>query len=152
MEAILRAPLVTFLPRPMRDRFIAALLDVAQEDETQSGDVLFTLGERDSDEGIFVLQGAVKITRANGDVRFSEAPDILGELQLFSPGGARTATVETVYGGAVLRFSWHELGAQAKSIFNAAELSALRQAIRDCADSREKSFLTNLENRARPQS
>ena len=105
MAAVLKAPLVSFLPASMCDRFISALLDVAQEDETRSGDVLFTLGERNTDEGVFILEGAVKITRANGDVRYIEAPDILGELQLFTPGGERTATVETVYGGAVLRFS-----------------------------------------------
>ncbi len=148
--AIHETPLVGFLPESMRQRFADAVLDIAQSDEARSGDVLFTLGERNTDEGLFVLEGAVKVTRSNGEVRYLEAPDVLGEVQLFAPGAERTATVETVYGGAVLRFSWRELGAQAKSIFNADELSELRRAIRDSADSREKNLLTTLENRARP--
>jgi CRP-like cAMP-binding protein len=118
---------------------------VAQFDMTRSGDLLFKLGDRNTDEGLFILEGAVKVTRANGDVRFLEAPDVLGEVQLFAPGAERTATVEVVYGGAVLRFSWRELGAKAKSIFSAAELAELRRAIRESADAREKNLLKSLE-------
>lgn len=149
--AIRETPLVGFLPESMRAKFVEAVLDIAQSDESRSGDVLFTLGERNTDEGLFVLEGAVKVTRANGEVRYLEAPDVLGELQLFAPGAERTATVETVYGGTILRFSWHELGAHAKTVFNASELAELRRAIRDSADSREKHLLTSLESRARPK-
>jgi hypothetical protein len=140
-------PLVTFMPEEMRWRFVDAVLDVAQSDETRSGDVLFKLGDRNTDEGLFILEGAVKATRANGEARFLEAPDVLGEVQLFTPGAERTATVEVVYGGAVLRFSWRELGALAQSIFNAAELAELRRAIRESAHAREKDLLTTLEVR-----
>jgi len=135
----------------MRDRFVETVLDVSHADESRSGEVLFAIGERNTDEGIFVLEGAVKVTRANGEVRYLEAPDVLGEIQLFSPGGERTATVETVYGGTVLRFSWRQLGAESKSAFNATELAELRRAIHDTADAREKHLLKTLKGLSQPQ-
>ncbi len=144
------APLVTCLSEPMRDRFVDAVLEVSHLDDTRSGELLFKLGERNTDEGLFVLEGAVKVTRASGEVRFLEAPDVLGEVQLFAPGAERTATVEVVYGGAVLRFSWLELGAKAKSDFAPAELAELRRAIRESAEAREKNVLKSLENRPKP--
>lgn len=145
-----QAPLVAFLPKEMRDPFLDAVSDIAHADETQSGETLFKLGDRNTDEGLFILEGAVKVTRANGDVRYLLAPDVLGEVQLFAPGAERTATVEVVYGGAVMRFSWRELGAKAKSIYNAAELTELRRAIRESADAREKNLLKSLEIQPRP--
>jgi hypothetical protein len=149
-KAIIGTPLMGALPEGMRKAFVDAVLEVAQSTEARSGDVLFRLGERNTDEGLFIIEGAVKVTRANGEVRYLEAPEVLGEVQLFAPSSERTATVETVYGGAVLRFSWKELGAEAKKIFSPAEMSALRDAIRDSADAREKNLLTSLGNRPRP--
>jgi hypothetical protein len=149
-KALLESPLAMQLPEAMRRRFADSVLDVAQLDDARSGDVLFRLGERNTDEGLFILEGAVKVTRSNGEVLYLEAPDVLGEVQLFAPGAERTATVEIVYGGTILRFSWRELGAQTKTVFNADELAALREAIRDSASAREKNLLTSLEGRRRP--
>jgi len=139
--------LVSALPPRMRDRFVDLVLDVAQSTDARSGDVLFKLGEKNTDEGLFILEGAVKVTRANGDVRYLEAPEVLGEVQLFAPSAERTATVETVYGGAILRFSWKELAAQSKKIFSPAEMGVLRDAIRDSADARERNLLITLMQR-----
>ncbi len=150
LKSIQNTPLVGALPEEMRKRFADLILEVAQAGEAESGEVLFRLGEKNTDEGIFFLEGAVKVTRANGEVRYLEAPDVLGEVQLFAPSSERTATVETVYGGAVLRFSWRELSAEAKAVFSPAELAALREAIRDSADARERNLLTSLEKRRRP--
>lgn len=143
-KALGDTPLVSALSDRMRSRFVDLVLDVAQSTEARSGDVLFKLGEKNTDEGLFILEGAVKVTRANGEVRYLEAPEVLGEVQLFAPSAERTATVETVYGGAVLRFSWKELAAQAKKAFNPAEMGVLRDAIRDSADARERNLLVSL--------
>ena len=144
VKVLAETPLVNTLPHRMRDRFVELVLDVAQSTEARSGEVLFKLGEKNTDEGLFILEGAVKVTRSNGEVRFMEAPDVLGEVQLFAPSAERTATVETVYGGAILRFSWKELAAQSKKIFSPVEMNALRDAIRDSADARERNLLVTL--------
>ncbi len=149
-KAVLDSPLVGALPHAMRDKFVDLVLEVAQADETRSGDVLFRFGEKNTDEGLFILEGAVKVTRANGEVRYLEAPEVLGEVQLFAPSAERTATVEMVYGGALLRFSWKELGAHAKKAFSPAQMGVLRDAIRDSADARERNLLITLMASRRP--
>ncbi len=146
-KAILGTPLAAWLPETMRGRFVDAVLEVAQSDDVRAGEALFRIGEKNTDEGVFLLEGAVKVTRASGQTFFYEAPDVLGEVQLFSPSAERTATVEMAYSGTVLRFSWKELGAAAKEIFNEQELSTLREAIKDTAAAREKNLLTSLANR-----
>jgi len=149
-KALAETPLVTALPHRMRDRFVELVLEVAQSTEVRSGDVLFKLGEKNTDEGLFILEGAVKVTRANGEVRYLEAPEVLGEVQLFAPSSERTATVETVYGGAILRFSWKELAAHSKKAFSAVEMGVLRDAIRDSADARERNLLITLMASRKP--
>lgn len=146
-KAILDTPLAGRLSDTMRQRFVDAVLEVSQSDEARAGETLFRIGDKNTDEGVFFLEGAVKVTRASGQVLYFEAPDVLGEVQLFSPSAERTATVETVYGGTLLRFSWKELGAAAKAAFTAEELAALREAIRDTAAAREKNLLTSLASR-----
>ncbi len=143
-KTLAETPLVTALPDRMRSRFVSLVLGIAQSTEARSGDVLFRLGEKNTDEGLFILEGAVKVTRANGEVRYLEAPEVLGEVQLFAPSAERTATVETVYGGAILRFSWKELAAASKKAFSPVEMGVLRDAIRDSADARERNLLINL--------
>lgn len=149
-KAIVATPLVARLPETMRRRLVDLVMDIAQSDDAKAGEVLFRIGEKNTDEGVFFLEGAVKVTRASGQVLYFEAPDVLGEVQLFSPGAERTATVETVFGGTLMRFSWKELGAAAKAAFTAEELVLLREAIRDTAAAREKNLLTSLKKQPRP--
>jgi hypothetical protein len=149
-KTLAETSLVSSLPDRMRARFVGLVLELAQASDARSGDVLFTRGEKNTDEGLFVLEGAVKVTRANGEVRYLEAPDVLGEVQLFAPSAERTATVEVVYGGTVLRFSWKELAAASKKAFSPAEMGVLRDAIRDNADARERHLLINLMASRRP--
>ena len=146
-KTLAETPLVSALPDRMRTRLVDLVLDIAQSAEARSGDVLFRLGEKNTDEGLFILEGAVKVTRANGEVRYLEAPEVLGEVQLFASSAERTATVETVYGGAILRFSWKELAAGAKKAFSPVEMGVLRDAIRDSADARERNLLISLMTR-----
>ena len=77
----------------MRGRFVDLVLEVAQSSEARSGDVLFTLGEKNTDEGLFILEGAVKVTRANGEVRYLEAPEFVRYVKA-SGWSDETALVE----------------------------------------------------------
>ncbi len=70
-----------------------------------------------------------------------DAPDILGEVQLFTPQAERTATVEIVFGGPALTFCWRDLGAKAQAGFSPEELSQLREIIRHSAAIREPNVL-----------
>ncbi len=142
--------LVKLLPESMSERFIDMLLAVSEHGTIEPGQVLFKLGETNTDQGLLFLEGALKITRADGDVRYIESPDILGEVQLFTPQAERTATVEVVFGGPVLTFTWHDLGAAAQKEFDAGELAQLRELIKHTASMREKDILGPREGRDGP--
>ena len=106
-----------------------------------AGNTLFTLGESDTDRGCAVLDGLVKVTTSDGTSRHLEGPEILGEVQLFTPLAKRTATVQVVVGGTMLAFEWHELGKLAQDRFTKVELAALRDAISHSANLREDNLL-----------
>lgn len=138
--------LVQLLPEEMRDRFVLVVLSTAEEDEMRSGKTLFKIGEPDADRGCAILEGMVKVTTADGEVKHLEAPEILGEVQLFTPQAKRTATVHTVLGGPILIFRWQELGRLARQVFSQEELSTLRERISDLADMREKDLLHKIRS------
>lgn len=60
---------------------------------------------------------------------------------MFKPQAERTATVEVVFGGPVLMFTWHDLGAAAQKEFDAEELATLREIIMHSASVRERDIL-----------
>lgn len=133
----------------MRDRFIDMLLSVSEEDGVVAGQILFTIGETNVDQGCLILEGAVKVTLADHVVKYMEAPDLLGEVQLFMPQAKRTATVEVVFGGPILRFKWHDLGSLAKHEFSGDELEEFRDIVKHSATLREKNMLDSLDPRKR---
>ncbi len=137
--------LVSRLPEPMRDRFVELLLSVSSEGEVTPGEVLFRIGDTSNDQGCLYISGALKITRADGEVRYIDGPDIVGEVQLFTPQAARTATVEVVFGGPALYFEWQELGAEAQDIFTPEELAKLRETIKECARMREQRLVVSVK-------
>ncbi len=139
--------LVKLMTDSMSDRFIDVLLSVSEHSGITPGQVLFKIGETNTDQGLLFLEGALKITRSDGDVRYLESPDIMGEVQLFTPQAERTATVEVVFGGPVLKFTWHDLGAAAQKEFDAGELTELRELIKHTARMREKDILGPRETR-----
>ncbi len=139
--------LVKLMSDGISDRFIDVLLSVSERTAISPGQVLFKIGETDTDQGLLFLEGALKITRGDGDVRYLESPDIMGEVQLFTPQAERTATVEVVFGGPVLTFAWHDLGAAAQKEFDADELTELRELIKHTARTREKDILSPRETR-----
>ena len=138
---VLKTLLVRLLPDPMQKRFVELVLSVAERGEMSAGDVLFKQGDTNTDQGCLILEGAVKVTRADGEVRYLEGPDILGEVQLFTPQAERTATIEVVFGGTMLTFRWHDLGVKAQAEFSEEELSQLREIIRHSATMRERNIL-----------
>jgi hypothetical protein len=135
------SPLVKLLPDDMRGPFVGQLLERSGHETFASGATIYRRGDADTDLGCILLEGMVRVTLADGTQRYLEAPDILGEVQLFTPNAARTATVECVMGGPVLTFGWHDLGSYVRSTFTPEQLDTLRDCIRHSAKMREQNML-----------
>ena len=138
--------LVKLLPDPMQDRFIEILLSVSEQKQAETGATLFKLGDTNADQGCLLLEGMLKVTRGDGEVRYIEAPDIVGEVQLFKPQAERTATVDVVIGGSMLTFAWKAMAAAAKDVFSEDEMAALRDNIMHIASSRERDILQRKQD------
>ena len=133
--------LVKLLPPEMRGPFVGQLLDRAEHETYAAGAVVFRRGEAETDMGVIFLEGMVRITLADGQQRYLEAPEIMGEVQLFTLNAQRTATVECVIGGPVLEFGWHDLGAAIRKTFTPEQLDILRDCIEHSAQTREQNML-----------
>lgn len=141
--------LVKLLPGAIRPSFVDLLEEHGMPGKIAAGETVFTRGETNTDLGCIILDGVVKITLADGQVRYLEAPEILGEVQLFTPQAQRTATVESVTGNAVLTFEWHDLGAAVREAFSNDALQSLRDAIHESARMREQNLLDTLPDSAK---
>ena len=137
-ERILNTPLAQKLTEDMRARFAMMLLSISQTEEVSREQTLFKQGEKNEGTGCLILEGMVRIITETEDSKTIEAPDILGEVQLFTPEGTRTATVEVVVGGKILTFQWSDLAALAKQYYSAEEMETFRQVISDSAWTREQ--------------
>jgi len=137
-ERILATPLVKKLPDAMRKRFTTALLWISETEDATRTQRLIEQGDKNRDLGVLILEGMVRIKNESTQTKTIEAPDILGEVQLFTPDRARTATGEVVVGGKILTFSWKALAAECRELFEDAEMETLRKAIYDSAWTREK--------------
>lgn len=134
-------PLVKLLPPEMRGPFVGQLLDRAAHETYAAGATVFRRGESETDMGVIFLEGMVRVTLADGQQRYLEAPEILGEVQLFTPNAHRSATVECVVGGPVLEFGWHDLGTAIRNTFTPEQLETLRDCIKHSAKTREQNML-----------
>jgi len=143
-ERILSTPLVKKLPAPMHQRFAQALLWISDTKDVARTQNLIEQGEKHSDQGVLILEGMVRVKTEDGVSKTIEAPDILGEIQLFTPGRARTATVEVVVGGKILAFAWTTLAQECQRIFSDDEMKTLREAIYSSAWTREKGLFEKL--------
>lgn len=143
-ERILQTPLVQKLPEDMRQRFVMLLLWASDTKDVSRREHIFEQGQKDTDEGCLILEGMVRIITETGDKKTIEAPDILGEVQLFTPHGERTATVEVVVGGKILLFHWRELGKTAKEYYDEDEMATLKRIITESAWTREKDLKERL--------
>ncbi len=143
-DRILKTPLLRKLPEPLRKRFVQTLLWLSETQEASRTQLLIEQGDKNKDLGIILVEGMVRIKNEAIDCKSIEAPDILGEVQLFTPDRARTATVEVVVGGKILTFSWKALAAECREKFDDAEMESLRKAIYDSAWTREKGLFDKL--------
>lgn len=141
---ILTTPLAKKLPDDMQKRFAMILLWVSDTAEVSREDRLFEQGAKDTDTGMLILEGMVRIITDGATKKTIEAPDILGEVQLFTPEGTRTATVDVVVGGVILTFRWKELGDLAREFFTDDEMETLRSLIMESAWTREKNLNERL--------
>ena len=144
-ERIQATPLVKKLPDSMQQRFVMMILWLAQTREVSRADKIFEQGAKDTDEGCLILEGMVRIITEDSDNKTIEAPDILGEVQLFTPQGARTATVEVVVGGKILLFKWFEVAEQARKFYNDEEMATLKKIIHASAWTREKDLFEKIK-------
>lgn len=134
---ILETPLVQRLPESLQQRFVMMLLWLGHERKVSREEVLFKMGDKHADQGCVILEGMVRVNSERKKDKTIEAPDILGELQLFTPEKARTATVEVVVGGSVLHFAWSDLAKEARQFFNDKEFDDLKRSIAEVAWTRE---------------
>ena len=148
-ERILKTPLIRQLPEAMKPRIAMILLWVSKTQEIQREDKIFKQGQRDTGTGCIILEGMVRIITEESDKKTVEAPDILGEVQLFTPDGVRTATVQVVVGGEILTFSWTDFGKAARQFFDEEEMETLKKAITECAWMRQKNLLERLRAQAK---
>ena len=106
---------------------------------------IFEQGTKDTDQGCLILVGMVRIITEESDTKTIEAPEILGEVQLFTPQGTRTATVEVIVGGKILLFKWRKLSELAKVFYSTEEMSALKKIIHESAWTREKNLFEKIQ-------
>ncbi len=103
-DRILETPLFQRLPAAMHQRLAQTLLWISQTEEVSREQKLFEQGQRNEDEGVIILEGMVRVITEQDQNKTIEAPDVLGEVQLFTPERTRTATVEVIVGGTILTF------------------------------------------------
>ena len=144
-QRIQDTPLVKNLPEDMQQRFVMMILGLAETKEVVREEKIFEQGAKDTDQGCLILEGMVRIITEDDDNKTIEAPEILGEVQLFTPQGARTATVEVVVGGKILLFKWRNLSELAKTFYNDDEMATLKKIIQESAWTREKNLFEKIQ-------
>ena len=138
-------PLVKKLPEDMRQRFVMMMLALADTKEVSREEKIFEQGTKDTDQGCLILEGMVRIITEESDKKTIEAPEILGEVKLFTPQGTRTATVEVVVGGKILLFKWRKLSELSKVFYSTEEMSTLKKIIHESAWTREKNLFEKIQ-------
>lgn len=113
--------------------FAETLETVGIVDEAESGTVLFTEGDKPTDQGIVVLTGAVSIQKPGAPELEQPAPELLGEMTRFNPTGQRTATVTTSHPCALLRFTWQNFEKVARRRMNSTDFESLMKTLEEYA-------------------
>lgn len=145
-ERVMQTDLLQSLPAEMQERFIQLLLSVSEAQDVSRQQKLFIKGDKDDGRGCIILEGMVQVKLDSGEAKHIEGPDIMGEVQLFTPEGERTATVEVVVGGTVLSFSWKALGSAAREEFLEDEFETLKKAITNSASRREQNLFSRTQD------
>lgn len=144
-QRIQDTPFVKKLPEDMKQRFIMMMLVAAETKEVSREEKIFEQGEKNTDQGCLILEGMVRIITEESDKKTIEAPEILGEVQLFTPQGTRTATVEVVVGGKILLFKWREFSELCKTFYDDDEMATLKKIIYESAWTREKNLFEKIK-------
>lgn len=113
--------------------FAETLDTVGVDDDAEAGTVLFTEGDKPTDQGIVVLTGAVTIQKPGTPELEQSAPELLGEMTRFNPTGHRTATVTVSQPCSLLRFAWPNFEKVARRRMNEADFNALMKALEEYA-------------------
>ncbi len=137
--------LVQKLPENMRQRFVMMVLAASDTKEVSREEKIFEQGAKDIGQGCIIIEGMVSILTDDVRTKTIEAPDILGEVQLFTPEGARTATVEVIVGGRILLFEWNELSGLCRTYYTEEEFETLRKVVHESAWAREKDLFERIK-------
>ena len=140
-KSILQIPLCRKLPDSMRDRFAMILMWISAPRELSRGQRLYAQGDPGGREGCLLLEGMVEITRAGGQTKYVESPEILGEGSQFMKTMERTASVDVVVGGMELTFAWKDLGRWSVRVFTKEERQTLKRIIAETAWARSGDYL-----------
>ena len=145
---ILETEWVSSLPIDMQKKFTMVLLWLAQTEEVSREQILFTQGDTGNFQGCLILEGMVRIiteeSEKESERQTSTAPDFMGEIQLFTPQGERTATVEVVVGGEILSFGWEEFSVVAREIMSADEMALLNKLLLESAMARKSNVMEKI--------
>ena len=79
------------------------------------------------------MSGRVLVSRSAGVEEELEAPNLLGEIQQFTPDRHRTATVVALAPTTVLDFPWHAFAERVARLFTEEEQGILRSLIAQLA-------------------
>jgi CRP-like cAMP-binding protein len=141
---ILNTPLAKSLPEDMQYKFVMLLLWISKTATVEPDQKLFIKGSTDTDKGCLILEGSVRIITEESDQKTIAAPDILGEVQLFTPKGERTATVQAIEGGVILTFGWRDFSSVARKLMSDEEMKTLKKTIADSAWTRENNLMEKI--------
>jgi len=113
--------------------FADTLDTVGLADDLEPGAVLFTEGDKPSDQGIVVLTGAVSIQKPGAPETEQPSPELLGEMTRFNPTGHRTATVTVSQPSSILTFTWSNFEKVARRRMSEADFESLMKTLEEYA-------------------
>jgi len=145
-------PMFQDLPEQTRELVCRILLKIAERSALAKGDVLYEKGTEDTGTGAALVEGAVEVRTDDGEPLTVNAPDLLGEMQLFDEYGERTATVTAAEDSVVLEFFWEEFVGVALSLLTREQQIEVKDMLSRHAATRlsQLSALGAAEGEAKP--
>jgi len=112
---VARIPMFQELREETRARVCSLLLSMVKPSVFVAGDILYMKGAEDPGTGALLVEGALAVGTGDGEELIVDAPELLGEMQMFDEYGQRTATVTATQASVVLEFVWNDFIALAIS-------------------------------------
>jgi CRP-like cAMP-binding protein len=113
--------------------FAETLDTVGLANDLEPGAVLFTEGDKPTDQGIVILSGTVLIQKPGAPEAEQSSPELLGEMTRFNPTGHRTATVTVKQPCSILTFTWSNFEKVARRRMNEGDFNSLMKTLEEYA-------------------